>query len=264
MVDSIAGSNIDSSTDSIEGFLDNPFWNALGSEHTKFAISAPLARRYPTDIVPFAGLQDGRTEALAELRELLEPEESIYVTGDELSECSGIELLGLLTTWQMVYPESGTAQPSAPFDDCHCDDHLGLGDRTTIEPTTIKRMTGADASAMVALTDVAFPGYFRSRTYVMGSYYGIRVDGELVAMAGERVALPGIREISGICTHPAHTGRGYAGHLISRILGEHAAAGLRTFLHVGTSNERAIALYERFGFVKRKKILFHRLRRVSF
>lgn len=249
--------------DSIEDLLDNPFWHALGSEHTKFAISAPLARRYPTDIVPFAGLLDGRTEALAELRELLEPEESIYVTGDELSECSGIELLGQLNTWQMVYSESGTTQASNPLHDHHCDDHPSHGEQPTIEPPTIERMTGADASAMVALTDVAFPGYFRARTYVMGSYYGIRVDGELVAMAGERVALAGIREISGICTHPAHTGRGYAGNLIRRILSEHAAAGLRTFLHVGTSNERGIALYERFGFVKRKKILFHHLRRVS-
>ncbi|MGB6385523.1 MAG: GNAT family N-acetyltransferase [Terriglobales bacterium] len=260
MTDSITGASFDSIVD----LLDNPFWNALGSEHTKFAISAPLARRYPADVVPFAGLQDGRTEALAELRELLEPEESIYVTGDELSECLGIELLGQLNTWQMVYLDSGAVQSSSHLDDRLRDDRPGHGDQPTIEPPTIERMTDADAPAMVALTDVVFPGYFRARTYIMGSYYGIRVGGELVAMAGERVSLPGIREISGICTHPAHTGRGYAGHLIGRILGEHADAGLRTFLHVGTSNERAIALYERFGFVKRKKILFHRLRRVSF
>jgi ribosomal protein S18 acetylase RimI-like enzyme len=247
-----SGSN--SKLDLIEGLLDNPFWNALGGEHAAFAICTVLARRYPADIVPFAGLQHGRTEALAELRELLEMEELIYVTGEELSGCSGIQFLGQLPTWQMTYSESGATQFAA-----HRDDHPEIGERIIIE-----RMTGADAPAMVALTDVAFPGYFRPRTYVMGSYYGIRVDGQLIAMAGERVALPGIREISGICTHPAHTGRGYAGHLIKRILSEHAAAGLSTFLHVGTSNERAIALYERFGFVKRRRIIFHRLRRTSF
>jgi ribosomal protein S18 acetylase RimI-like enzyme len=251
MTDSIVGSGIDSSIDPTLDPLDNPFWNALGSEHAKFAISAPLARRYPADIVPFAGLCDGRAEALADLRELLNPVETIYVTGDELSDCSGIELLGQLPTWQMVYRE---ADPAI---------HLDHGGQLVVDPPGVEQMTGADAAAMVALTDAAFPGYFRLRTCVMGSYYGIRVDGELVAMAGERMALSGIREISGICTHPAHAGRGYAGHLIRRILREHAGARLRTFLHVGISNERAIALYERFGFVKRRKIMFHRLRRTT-
>jgi ribosomal protein S18 acetylase RimI-like enzyme len=240
---------VGSTPDSTLDLLDNPFWNALGSEHARFAITAPLARRYPADVVPFAGLSDGRAAALADLRELLNLEEEIYTTGDELSDCPGIEILGQLPTWQMVYRAADSAI------------HLDLAAERVAESSGVEQMTGADAAAMVRLTDVAFPGYFRLRTYVMGSYYGVRVNGELIAMAGERVALPGIREISGICTHPAHTGRGYAGHLISRILSEHAAAGLRTFLHVGTSNERAIALYERFGFVKRRKILFHRLRR---
>jgi ribosomal protein S18 acetylase RimI-like enzyme len=257
MTDLIVGSNIDSGIAPNLDLLDNPFWNALGSEHAKFAIGGRLARRYPADVVPFAGLFDGRAEALADLRELLNPDETIYVTGDDLSDCSGIELLGQLHTWQMVFRETHSAI------------HLNPVDKLVVEPPSIEsriieQMTGADAAAMVALTDVAFPGYFRIRTYAMGSYYGIRVDGELVAMAGERVALPGIREISGICTRPAHTGRGYAGLLIERILREHETAGLRTFLHVGTSNERAIALYERFGFVKRRKIIFHRLRRTSF
>jgi ribosomal protein S18 acetylase RimI-like enzyme len=248
MTNPTVGTRLDSTLD----LLDNPFWNALGSEHAKFAITAPLARRYPADVVPFAGLADGRAAALADLRELLNLEEEIYTTGDELSDCSGIEILGQLPTWQMVYRAADSAN------------HLDLGEERVAEASGVQQMTDADAAAMVALTDVAFPGYFRLRTYVMGSYYGIRVNGELVAMAGERAALPGIREISGICTHPAHTGRGYAGHLVSRILSEHAAAGLRTFLHVGTSNERAIVLYERFGFVKRRKIIFHRLRRSSF
>jgi ribosomal protein S18 acetylase RimI-like enzyme len=252
MTNPIIGSSIDSNPD----LLDNPFWNALGSEHVKFVLGTPLARRYPADIVPFAGLFDGRTEAMADLRELLNPGETIYVTGDELSDCSGIELLGQLPTWQMVYPEAHSAVHLDPSEE-------PVAKLPGHDSPIIEQMTGADAAAMVALTDGAFPGYFRIRTYVMGSYYGIRVNGELVAMAGERVALPGIREISGICTHPAHTGRGYAGYLIRRILSEHAAAGLGTFLHVGTSNERAITLYERFGFVKRRKIMFHRLRRTS-
>jgi len=258
MTNPIVGASIDSTPD----LLENPFWNALGSEHAKFAISAPLARRYPADVVPFAGVFDGRTEALADLRGLLDLGEEIYATGDELSDCPGMELLGQLPAWQMVLREADSGA------------HPDLHEQSIVQPPiveppivqspVIEQMTAADADAMVALTDAAFPGYFRLRTYAMGSYYGIRIDGVLVAMAGERVALPGIREISGVCTHPAHTGQGYARKLIKRILKEHASAGLRTFLHVGTSNERAIVLYEQLGFVKRRKIIFHRLRRISF
>jgi ribosomal protein S18 acetylase RimI-like enzyme len=253
MTNPMVGASIDSTRD----LLENPFWNALGTEHTKFAISAPLARRYPADIVPFGGVFDGRTEALADLRGLLDLGEEIYATGDELSDCPGMESLGQLPAWQMVYREADSAT------------HLDLHERSIVKPPivqspVIEQMTAADADAMVALTDVAFPGYFRLRTCAMGSYYGIRIDGVLIALAGERVALPGIREISAVCTHPAHTGQGYARKLIKRILKEHASAGLRSFLHVGNSNERAIALYEQLGFVKRRKIIFHRLRRISF
>ena len=94
----------------------------------------------------------------------------------------------------------------------------------------ILRMTPEDAPAMVALTDLAFPGFFRPRTDAMGAYYGIRVNGELVAMAGERLAVPGLSEISAVCTHPAHTGKGYARLLMNRLLKDHASADLKSFL----------------------------------
>jgi ribosomal protein S18 acetylase RimI-like enzyme len=242
--------------------LDNPFWHALRTEHSKLAICSALACRYPADVVPFAGLGDGETSSVAELRELLAPGELIYVAIDELAGCPGIDLLGQLVTWQMVYVSSSAlggdfARGVIPMAEPHLTEQPG------IEQIGIEQLGAADAPAMVALTDVAFPGYFRLRTYRMGFYYGIRVGGELVAMGGERLALPGVREVSAVCTHPEHTGRGYAGRIISRILANHAAAGLKTFLHVGVANLRAVELYERLGFVKRRNIVFWRIRRTA-
>jgi predicted GNAT family acetyltransferase len=80
-------------------------------------------------------------------------------------------------------------------------------------------------------------------------------------MAGERIAIPDHREISAVCTHPSHTGKGYAGHLLRNILRFHADNSLRSFLHVAAPNQRAIDLYERLGFEKTSAITFNRFRR---
>lgn len=114
---------------------------------------------------------------------------------------------------------------------------------------------------MVQLTGIAFPGFFRPRTCEMGAYYGIRIDGQLIAMAGERMAIPQYREISGVCTHPSYTGKGYASGLIVKLMKQHAETGIRSFLHVKAESTRAIALYTRLGFTVRREIGFHRLLR---
>ena len=112
----------------------------------------------------------------------------------------------------------------------------------------VRRLTAADAPAMVRLTDIAFPGFFRMRTCAMGSYYGVFEGDALIAMGGERLMLEGFPEISGVCTHPEHRGRGYAQQLIGQLMREHCRAGLRSWLHVGAANASAIALYSRLGF----------------
>lgn len=219
----------------------NPFWQALSTEQSGIAIGSALALRYPADVIPFAGLSEPSEPSMNALRELLAPQESIYVTGDHLPDVPGLERRGSIAGWQMHF--SGpipTPDPGSP---------------------PIATLTSQDSPAMVALTDAAFPGFFRTRTYVLGSYFGIHVDGQLVAMSGERIAISGYREISAVCTHPRHTGKGYAAHLLRHILRFHADSGLRSFLHVAAPNQRAIDLYERLGFEKNSAITFNRFRR---
>ena len=229
-------------------YLENPFWHALNTEHSALAISSPLARRYPADVVPFAGLENNRTESLAELRDLLTPGESIYIFGMTPPACPGFETLAELPAWQMTYPHSLAPSP-----------HLN-----SIAAAGIVNLSPADAPAMVALTDLAFPGFFRPRTYLMGRYYGIHRHGQLVAMAGERLALPGWRELSAICTHPDFTKRGFAKALLNHLLTSHSAAGLRSFLHVSRQNTGAVALYEQMGFTKQSEALFTQIRAAPF
>jgi GNAT superfamily N-acetyltransferase len=227
--------------DAIHPPFPNPYWQALTTEQSGIAIGSTLARRYPADVIPFAGLAEPSPAALHALRDLLAPQESIYITGDNLPESPGLDLRGSIAGWQMLF--------SAPIP------------APAAEARLITELSASDSPAMVALTDAAFPGFFRARTYILGHYFGIHVDGQLVAMAGERIALPGCREISAVCTLPGHTGKGYAARLINHILRFHADSGLRSFLHVAGANQRAIDLYERLGFQKSSPVTFNRVRR---
>jgi predicted GNAT family acetyltransferase len=107
-------------------------------------------------------------------------------------------------------------------------------------------LTMDDAGEMMELIELAYPGYFRAGTARLGRYVGIRDCGVLVAMAGERMYATGLREISGVCTRPGHTGRGYATHLVRRLLRQSPEE--RSFLHVDLGNERAIGVYRSLGF----------------
>jgi predicted GNAT family acetyltransferase len=129
-----------------------------------------------------------------------------------------------------------------------------------VGPTNeIVHLSEASAPEMVALTTVAFPGFFRNRTSEMGSYYGVRFDGKLIAMAGERLMLDGYSEISGVCTHPAHRGKGLAENLIWHLARNHRREGLVSWLHVGGENHQAIKLYLRMGFRAVRKVMLNRI-----
>lgn len=220
--------------------LENLPWRALHTEHAHFAMCAPRARKYPPDVTPFAGLADNSVDSLRQLAELMQPGETTYVIGASPPSAPGLIRGEPVPTLQMIPPDP------IPTDD----------DNLLVVP-----LTGQDAPAMVELTDLAFPGFFRPRTCEMGAYFGIRVGGELVAMGGERLAVPGYREISGVVTRPGFTGRGYAARLIARLLRTHAEAELRSFLHVTCANARAIALYRHLGFTVSGEVELHPLSR---
>jgi GNAT superfamily N-acetyltransferase len=235
----------------------NPIWQALTTDHAALAQGGDLARRYPADVLPFCAVAQPGEEAMLALGELVAAGEPSYLCtdGETPFAVPGLTLSRPLPVLQMLWPTdrardaAGDAQPSS--------DAQPPGNA---QPT-IDALTAADAPAMVGLTDVAFPGLFRPRTHVLGNYFGIRADGELIAMAGERFSLHGYREISAVCTHPQHTGRGLAAGLIRRVLAEQAERGLGSLLHVAEKNARAIALYERLGFVHSSTIFMYKLTR---
>jgi ribosomal protein S18 acetylase RimI-like enzyme len=224
-----------------ESLFLNPVWHALRGPHRRLARTEGGACRYPADVVPFAAIDAPSATAFAALRSLLEPDESVWIA-DYGRAAPGLTVVDALECVQMVLP--GSVDMSAPSRE-------------------LLPLSAAHAQEMVALTDVAFPGFFRPATYRMGSYFGVRVRGELVAMGGERLLLPGHPEMSAICTHPEHRGEGLATDVIRHLARLHRRAGLVSWLHVGAANRRAVDLYAGLGFERVRSLMLHRITHTS-
>lgn len=223
-----------------ENLFANPVWHALQTEHRHFAISVGNACRYPADVAPFAAVAAPTTTALQELYSLLALGESVWLVGDTYPYVPELSFEETLECFQMILPDE--IRPPDP----------------TIQ---IVPLSTAHAPEMVALTTLTFPGFFRGRTCEMGSYWGVRSDGKLIAMGGERLKLAGYPEISGVCVAPEHRGKGAAAAVIWEIVRNHRREGLVSWLHVGVANHRAIELYLRMGLKVVRKVALNRISR---
>lgn len=214
--------------------LDDFIWKSLTSCHQHLAAGDALALRYPAPIGPFAvlgGNSPANWKALADL--VLAGDHAALVTLQELEPPSGLNVIqrGLIN--QMVLS-------SAPSDS---------------SVAKASRLGVADVPDMLELVAMTRPGPFGTRTHEMGEYYGIRVGGKLVAMAGERMRLPDYTEVSAVCVHPDYRGHRHAETLVNLVGKRVVARGETPFLHVFSDNTGAIKLYEKLGYVLRRQ--FH-------
>jgi ribosomal protein S18 acetylase RimI-like enzyme len=216
--------------------LDNPVWNALITTHQKFAIGTHAAKRYPADVLPFVSFDPSAANPIGTLKNAVGDAEIVCVVGDLPQLPASWTVLHELECNQMVCPElrevkvDGAIQPAK------------LGEEEETE--------------MFELINSIQPGFYKHRTASLGNYYGIRVNGKLVSMAGERLKITGLTEVSAVCTHPDYIGKGFAAQLVSTVCKHTIGLGNTPFLHVLSSNLRAIQLYERLGFVNRRGITF--------
>jgi GNAT superfamily N-acetyltransferase len=222
-------------TEEQRSFLRNPFYSALLTRQGRMGERIGKAYRYKPEVLPFAAVEHAGE----------------YVDAATLRRDTDTNFCGVIPS---IDPET----PDVVRASC-----LQMAWQSPSEfklPAAIEgesELGAADAPAMMELTQVAFPGYFRPETYKLGRYVGIRVDGQLVAMAGHRTRMPGLREISGVCTRPGHTGHGYAQHLIQRLL--IPTPRELPYLHVLSTNVRAIQIYEKLGFVTTAEVPFLRI-----
>jgi predicted GNAT family acetyltransferase len=221
--------------------LDRPVWHALATRQGQFALGDARALRFVPDVAVFAAARDDSPENLQALATLV-PEQGAVI---------------LLQVGDSPLPPGTVAQMTAPGVQMVAQSLVPLEASDRVE-----RLTEADAPEMLALATLTKPGPFFARTHQLGQFWGVKENGKLVAMAGERMKLDGFTEVSGVCTHPEARGRGYAG-LLSRIVGTQIQKrGETPFLHAYAANAPAIGLYDSLGFVLRSPVVVTMLTRI--
>ena len=223
--------------------LDNPVWFALTGMQRELGTVAAGAARFDTEVAPFgAFLGEPTTEDWLEMTRLTGSVNRVAIVGGGAGDLP----LGWSATWHI-----GTAQMILGDSAASSGTHAESGGTDQVLP-----LGPSDIDEMLELVDVAQPGPFLRRTVEFGGYFGIRQEGQLVAMAGERMRPPGYAEVSAVATHPAHRGRGLGTRLIRTVSNAIVGRGERPFLHVAHENETAIRLYAAMGFTTRRDVEF--------
>lgn len=222
--------------------LDRPIWTALTTVQAQLAVGDGRARAYRYEFAPFVASIDDANESLADLADLLSPDTpSILIQ----SACGPLPRFVNLVSEAIGVQMVASGAIPAPLGL----KAIALGD--------------ADAAEMRALTELTRPGPFRERTNRLGQFWGVRESGRLMAMAGERMKLPGFSEVSGVCTHPGARGRGLGRALSQLIAHQIAERGETPMLHAYADNAAAIALYHSLGFAIRSEMRVLAVRRAA-
>jgi ribosomal protein S18 acetylase RimI-like enzyme len=221
--------------------LDNAGWHSLTGAHAALAEGAGRARRYRADVSVFHATADDSPGAWADLVPLASSEGIVVLfRAGAITVAPGWTESFAGEGHQMVLTKPLADVPELPATDA-----------ATGREVVLRPLGDGDVGAMVALVALTEPGPFRPRTIELGGYIGIFHGDELVAMAGQRLAPPGFREVSAVCTHPDARRRGYASIVSALVARRILERGETPFLHVAVTNIAAIPVYEQLGFTHR-------------
>lgn len=223
--------------------LDNPVWSALTGPQRVLAEGSGSAVRFRSGRSLFGAFANEPGPADWEaMAGLIGPGGVVITAGPTGAPPEG---------WSVEYSGDGLQMTGEVL----AGDVVTAGDGDRVEP-----LGADDVEDMLALVEVAQPGPFTRRTWELGGYVGVRSQGRLVAMAGERMHPQGWGEISAVATHPDHRRQGLAELVVRAVAAGIVGRGDLPVLHVATSNVGALRLYSTMGFLGRRTIRFQAVR----
>ncbi len=213
--------------------LDNPVWHSLSETHKDLAIDHGHIKFYHPDYCPFGSFTniENTSPYITEYSTLIE---DFFIVGEKPQLPNFLKLKKELICLQMTLHNKIEMNITEEI--------IKLSDRYNDE--------------LFQLVNLVQPGYFRRKTFLMGDYYGIFKNGNLVSVTGERMKMDTYTEVSAVVTHPDYTRKGYAGQLIAHTTNKIFDQNKTPYLHVAESNSSAINLYKSLGFFMRRKISF--------
>ena len=216
-----------------ENKLDNPVWHSLSETHQKFSVNYEGIKFYHPDYCPFGGCnsRENTSESLSEYSKLTD---GFFIVGNKPVLPDMLKIKKELVCLQMIIKNKIITEIK--------DEIIALNHEHT--------------EALYNLVTLVQPGYFKQKTPMLGNYFGIFKNGQLIAVTGERMQMDHFVEVSAIVTHPDHIGKGYAKQLIAHSVNHIFDQNKTPYLHVAQSNTRAIKLYERSGFTTRRTMSF--------
>jgi len=229
----------------MEHVLDNMIWNAITTGNISIADQKDNAGVYKENIAPFASVKEWNEINVNQLHSLIPPGRRIAMAYPENFHLHTDQWLILqqMDCYQMVYEN-----PIAQF--------------TTTASTLITRLNETHVPQMLELTALTKPGPFFEKTILFDNYFGIFQNGQLAAMAGQRMHPVPYMEVSAVCTHPDFRGKGYAKAIMLHVMKIILDNSFIPFLHVLAENTSAITLYESIGFIKRKRFYISAIKRI--
>jgi predicted GNAT family acetyltransferase len=213
-----------------ESALSRPVWNALLSEQKELSCSNGDARRFAPVYGPLTAAIDYSQVNMAALRMLEIGPEGLWIFDQFIpQDPTGFEPILCVPCVQMIAYK--TIEIENNFE--------------------VVELQDSDAAQMLALAMATRPGPFSTETYKLGQFIGVKENGRLIAMAGERMKITGFSELSGVCTHAEYRGRGLARILSQIITKRILERGEIPFLHTYQGNDVALRLYEGLGYKSR-------------
>ena len=220
--------------------LDNPVWYSLSETHQNCSLGNDHIKFYHPDYCPFGGfiLNENISGCIEKYSMMAD---SFFIVGKRPQFANSLKLKNELVCEQMVLYKKI---------------RMDIGEN-------VVKLGDEHADDLFHLVNLVQPGYFKGKTFLLGSYHGIFKNNDLVAVTGERMKMNGHTEVSAVVTHPDHIGKGYAKQLVAYTSNNIFDEDKIPYLHVAENNITAIGLYEKLGFKRKRKISFWNLVKIN-